>query len=504
MGKIVLLPKSKDSSVIVEFSEKYVLSKHIFTTVPTEYSFIIYIDEKAVARLESTEETNLLQYVGKQYKNKNCRLAFIRKNKLPDFDWGFGEIQVKNSKLDEAYRVGAHGKCRVKLVDGIKLIKSFGTTESISSEKIESIVKPMIVALGKPLLSKYFADTDVSVFEITSLTNDLRKTLIQLLNSEKSIFDLGVSIEELTVGGIHVPDEDIELIRNRINKGGTKEVEDLIKQLKQDMLEAIEQTKDAATIEEIQNLREEVSKIAENQNTDTVLDEIDNLRREFEETKKLNSQAYLDELKEMMSNIEESLQKSVDGKLETIKSMIESSYIEKSQDQLPLYEKAKDEVIRELKLTTDFMLEKAETDDDFAGIAGILFSNVENNLINKFNVPHAGKDFFMTIDEFNEYIEKLNSEVKYPFKPRFIKLKDHEEGTIVEMPLEIRFMKAGLDQAQAINTAKDWSLLNKFRHRSEENTQSLRDILNKLGYTKKDYLKFVLNKFRELKLYDRD
>lgn len=504
MGKVVLSPKGGDLSVVIEFSEKHVLEKHLFTSIPTEYSSIVYIDEKPAARLESTDETNLLQYVGKQYKNNNVKLAFIRKNKLPDFDWGFGEIQVKNSKLDEAYRVGAHGKCRIKLVDGIKLIKSFGTNEAINFDKIESIVKPMIVALGKPLLSKYFADTNVSVFEITSLTNDLRKTLIESLNAEKSIIDLGVSVEELTIGGIHVPDEDIELIRNRINKGGAKGVEELINDLKQEMLEVIEQTKDTETIEEIQNLREEVSKLAENQNTDTVLDEIDNLRREFEETKKSNSAAYMDALKEMMRSVEKALQESMDGKLETIKSMIESSYNEKAQDQLPLYEKAKDEVLKELKLTTDIMLEKAETDDDFAGVAGILFSNVENNLINKFKVPHAGKDFYMTIEEFNEYIEKLNPEVKYPFKPRFIKVKGFEDDSMVEMPLEIRFMKAGLEQDEAIKVAKDWSLLNKFRHRSEENTQSLHDILNKLGYTKKDYLKYVLNLFRELKLYDRD
>ena len=87
---------------------------------------------------------------------------------------------------------------------------------------------------------------------------------------------------------------------------------------------------------------------------------------------------------------------------------------------------------------------------------------------------------------------------------RLEKVKGFEDDSMVEMPLEIRFMKAGLEQDEAIKVAKDWSLLNKFRHRSEENTQSLHDILNKLGYTKKDYLKYVLNLFRELKLYDRD
>lgn len=504
MGKVVLFPEDRDLNVVIEFTDKHVLDKHLFSSVPPEYSSIIYIDERAVARLESTDEINLLKYVGKQYKNRNTRLAFVRKNKLPDFDWGFGEIQVKNSKLDEAYRVGAHGKCRIKLLDAIKLIKSFGTSEVINFEKIEAMVKPMIVALGKPILSKYFADTNVSVFEITSLTNELRKTLIDALNSEKSIVDLGIAIDELTVGGIHVPDEDIELIRNRINKGANSEVVDLINGLKQEMLEVIEQSKDEETIEEIQNLREEVSKIAENQNTDTVLDEIDNLRKEFEEAKMSNSQVYMDALKKMIKDIEKTLGESMDGKLEAIKSMIESSYNEKAQDKLPLYEKAKDEVLRQLKLTTDIMLEKAETDDDFAGVAGILFSNIENNLINKFNVPHAGKDFYLTLDEFNQYIGKLNPEVKYPFKPRFIKVKGFDDGTVVEMPVEIRFMKAGLDQNEAIKAAKDWSLLNKFRHRSEENTQSLNDILNKLGYSKKEYLKVVVNKFRELKLYDRD
>lgn len=458
MKKELLSPKGEDLSVVIEFSKKYVLKQHIFTNVPTEYSSIVYINEKAAARLDSTSETNILKYVGKQYKNNNVKLAFVRKNKLPNFDWGFGEIQVKNSKLHEAYRVGAHGKCGIRLVDPIKLIKAFGTTEDIDFEKIISVVKPLIVALGKPLLSKYFADSNVSVFEITSLTNEIRQELIKSLNSEQSIFDLGVSIEELTVNGIHVPDEDIELIRNRINKSAEKNV----KNYKRELYPSSEQKSSKETVEEIQNL------------------------------------------KEMIKNIESNLQKSMDGKLETIKSMIESAYNEKVQDYFPLYEKAKTEVIKGLKLTTDIMIEKAENDDDYAGVAGLVFSNVENNLINKFKVPHHGKDFYMTIEEFNEFISKLNYESKYPFKPRFIKIKGYEDESIVEMPLEIRFMKAGLDQETAIRVSKDWSLLNKFRHRSEENTQSLNDILNRLGYSKKEYLKYVINLFRKLNLYDRD
>ena len=113
----------------------------------------------------------------------------------------------------------------------------------------------------------------------------------------------------------------------------------------------------------------------------------------------------------------------------------------------------------------------------------------------------------MSEEEFNE----LSKDITYGGQPLFkdsFKCKYLKypalKGNYVEMPLEIRFIKAGLDTNDACRAAKDWALINKLRHRSEENNRYLDKTLAIMKMTKKEFLGYVLDSYRKLGLYTRD
>ena len=74
----------------------------------------------------------------------------------------------------------------------------------------------------------------------------------------------------------------------------------------------------------------------------------------------------------MIKDVEERLNVSLNSKIDSIKQIIDNALEEKEVNKLELYEKAKDEYINNLKLTTDILIEKAETDEDLAAPAGVI------------------------------------------------------------------------------------------------------------------------------------
>lgn len=216
--KIDLYPVISSNDAIVQFTSDVKLNKNVFINVPSDFTAYVFIKQKLSARIDSCDETNLLKYVGKEFKDASVKVGFAKKTELPLIPWGFGEINVKNEKLAETYRVGTNGKYSIKITDFAKLIKSFGTEENISVEKVSNKAKSIITTVGKPLLSKFFADTMVSVFEINSLTDKLREQMLEAFKKEPSFNNSGIAICDLTINGIHVNEEDMDLIRNHINK----------------------------------------------------------------------------------------------------------------------------------------------------------------------------------------------------------------------------------------------------------------------------------------------
>ena len=131
--------------------------------------------------------------------------------------WGFGNIQVNNERLKEAYRVGANGKYATELLQPTKMIACFPAGEDITVDALRERTISAVKNIGVSLLGTYFAGTEISVFEIASCMNDFRAKFLKALQAEPVFTDMGLTVKDLTVDGIHVPEEDIEDIRSRIN-----------------------------------------------------------------------------------------------------------------------------------------------------------------------------------------------------------------------------------------------------------------------------------------------
>lgn len=535
----LLYPALSTNEILVQFTGEVLLNKNLLITVPSDYVAFAFINQKLSARIEACSNTNLIKCLGKEYNKSLIKVAFVKTSDFSAIPWGFGDIDVKNAKLDEAYRVGANGKFVIKIDDVSRLINSFGSDENITLESVSLKIKPIITSIGKPLLSKYFSNTLISVFEINSLVDDLREKMLEAIKKEPMCTELGLQVFDLTINGIHVNEDDMELIRSKINKKDEFKENDFehLENLKKEIIEALKNNRNDDLAKEIQKLKYELDNLVGSQTNDTVLDEIDNLRVDMtnamkeisnshndsridnilEEISRLKSQLeernaispdkYINQNEELLNALETRLKNKIDSEFSTIKSIIENNIDESNQNTIPLYESAREERLKNLKLTTDLQLDKAEGDDDFAAVAGLIYSNVENNLINTFKIPHKEKCFYMSKEEFDYLSSSLLSNDKEIFKdsykPRYLEFKDLP-GEYVEIPVEFRFIKAGLNTKNAIQAAKDRTVLNKLRHRSEENAEKLKNILDNRNMTKKEFLKYVLDYYRELKLYTRD
>ena len=234
MKKSVLQPMISDESVIVQFTDTVVFDKAIAVTVPTGYMAYVFADEKAQFRIEPCSEKKIVSY-GKELLGKNGRVAFVCTKPLASMAWGFGNIQVNNEKLKEAYRVGANGKYTAELLQPTKMIAFFPAGGDITADALRERTISAVKNIGVSLLGTYFAGTEISVFEIASCMSDFRTKFLKALQAEPVFADMGLTVKDLTVDGIHVPEEDIESIRSRINaseKKDDKASEELLREQK--------------------------------------------------------------------------------------------------------------------------------------------------------------------------------------------------------------------------------------------------------------------------------
>lgn len=218
MKELVTINPSSFSDIIVEFSEPVKLDKTTLVNVPSNCIGFILINGKACGRIEPCEEEPLFKYLGKEFLGNKITIAYIKNLNLPAIPWGFGEIPVKNEKLSETYRVGSNGKYFLTISEPVLLLKTFGLGKDITLDDIANKTKIIIKTVGRLILSKFFADTMISVFEITSRLDEVRSLIFEAVSKEKLLQECGLKLRELTVEGIHVPEEDMELIRKTINQ----------------------------------------------------------------------------------------------------------------------------------------------------------------------------------------------------------------------------------------------------------------------------------------------
>lgn len=212
-------PNVANEDILVQITEPQKISKKNKITVPTQYKAIAYIDQKPLFRIDVCLEKPIVKTYGKEYIGKELKVAFITAKSLSQSAWGFGNIQVNNERLKEAYRVGANGKFTIDIVDYSKLIQAFPNAKEITMDQVREKTISTIKTVGTPILSEYFSNTTTSVFEINSLMANFRERFVVALQEEKLFIDMGIKISSMTVDGFHVNEEDIEMIRKRINEG---------------------------------------------------------------------------------------------------------------------------------------------------------------------------------------------------------------------------------------------------------------------------------------------
>ena len=217
MKSEIIITVAQDKKYVIQLSEKYELTKDLFLTVPRQIVAIAYIDGKPLYKSNPCTKQNVLQKCGQEYKAKDVQFAFYSPHYTPTIQYGFGPVHVNNERLKEAYRVGLHGEMIVSFKDPIKLIHFFTFSKSISVEDIRERMIPTIKTVGLPILSSCFANTKISVFEIDSMIGLIREKMTEAFVQENALDQLGIHVESMTIHRIYVHEDDLKIIRERIN-----------------------------------------------------------------------------------------------------------------------------------------------------------------------------------------------------------------------------------------------------------------------------------------------
>ena len=152
------------------------------------------------------------------------------------------------------------------------------------------------------------------------------------------------------------------------------------------------------------------------------------------------------------------------------------------------------------------------TQDD-AGVdwvmkAAAIQSNVEENLITKFQLPHEKTRFVIDYAEYLKLAEAmLPNEVRFPrgIDKLHVLSSDRDGNPLkIEMTPLVRFVKAGLPAGEAKKAAQIWRVLNCIRHKSPENVGYLRNYFDTPGMTMENFMSDALDCYRKYGLYTKD
>ena len=215
---VTIEPKIVNDDVLIQVSEPTEITKKTRVTVPVQYNAYAFVDQRLLFRIDACINKDLIKLCDKDYLGKQIRIAFVAKRAMAQSAWGFGNIQVNNVRLKEAYRIGANGKFSIEITDHVKLIQSFPNSSEITIDQIREKTISTLKTIGTPILGEYFSNTDTSVFEMSSLIADFRNKFMDGLQDERIFSEMGVKIAALTVDGFHANEDDLEMIRNRINE----------------------------------------------------------------------------------------------------------------------------------------------------------------------------------------------------------------------------------------------------------------------------------------------
>lgn len=495
MKETVFVPVNKKESVIVQYTENFTLDKSMKITVPNQYIAVVFDNEKISFRVEPCVGKVIFKEYGKNFLGHTMKISFIHVTAIPEMPWGFGNIQVHNERLKEAYRVGANGMFQIKITDFTKLMGAFSGDGEITVDDIKEKVLSLIKTIGVELVGACFANTDVSVFEISSLVGKIRENLFEKLSKESKLADMGIKIANLTVAGIHVNEEDLELIRDRINE--TTETED-----------DNNSDSDGETVK----LREDIEKFQ----TEILKKMSEEIAAAEARSKDASERKITEQIENNRRATVSTVMQYINEQLDEFGKSLSSELDEKIQEMLPLRDGAQESTVDSLTLTAENIISNATTDDDYVPAAAMIYSNVEDNLIHKFGLMHENEKFLIDFRDYMKIVERARIGNRYllkkrnengsftTFMPRVYKENDNGEPSVVESLPIVRFMQAGLNAEDAWYASEIWTTLNRIRHKSDENKAKLNAFFTKEGTTQKEYLLSALKFYKENGLYAKD
>lgn len=240
------------------------------------------------------------------------------------------------------------------------------------------------------------------------------------------------------------------------------------------------------------------------------------IRASERRTKEANEARMADALEENRAQLLDAVMAQIKGELDTFGKSISSEIDEKIQDMFPLQDNAKEDAVKEIKVTAQFLIDNAADDDALIAPAAMIYSNVEETLMKKFHLPHENKKFIIDYHEYLLIVDKAKIGDRYLlkirrpdgtydiFQPRPVSRDRNGSPIMVEMVPIVRFIKAGLPPVEAKKASDIWTVLNRIRHKSVENETALRDFFEALGRTRKEFLTGALDFYRENGLYTKD
>lgn len=525
MKGLVLEPKVLDENVIVQVTTNELVDKHLQIKVPTGFQAIVFIDEKNPFRVEPTNGEFIYKR-DKHYLKKQCKVAFIRKKLLPDMAWGCGPVYVNNERLEEAYRVGANGKYSIEIKEIAKLFNGFDESKNFTVDDVRSRTISIVKNVGTSVLGKYFANTEISLFEISAHTDEIRKEMFASLEKETAFLEIGVRIKDLTIAGIHVPEEDVLLIKNRINKADEKiekdnivieDINNKVEKLKELVTDFIEESRKEVAVTEddsilnindkllkIQSTIESIEEYKATENNVNVID-VDKQREELE---KVVSAAIVESFGSLQSIIEDAVASKVEEQSKMWRDSLLAGIDEKLQAMKPV--ETKPEVVT--VFSVESILRNARGDNELILAAGGIHTAMEDALMTEHGLEQRNKKFVIPYQEYielansvklnNKYMLKRKTADGYEMIPPNIVTR-HADGSpdLVEMLPIVRFLKTGLSPEEAKHAEEIGVVINKLRHPSPDNKEFIERFFVRKRIDKKEYLINALEFLKEKKLY---
>ena len=496
MKGIIFEPTIADEKVLVQFTAAATVDKRISVKVPKGYQGLVIIDEKAIARIPAGEEKRIIEY-GKQWLDKKARVAFVRSNVFSDMPWGFGNIRVNNERLKEAYTVGANGKYSVEIVEAGKLLNAFSGEENVTTDIIREKTVASVKNIGAAVLGKYFAYTNTSIFEISAHLSEMREEMMKALIGAKAFNDLGLKLHDLTVEGVHIPEEDLELIKSRINSESAAAV-----QIRKEKTVGFDDAISKIT-EKLNALEEDLKKYGDAQVDDK--SDFTDIKREIEE-------AFAERLAENSANLQERIESAISTKVSEEAALWKDTLLAGLDERLQNAEKSEKMQSAVPDHSAETLIRDAQKDTDYVLAASLIYTCVEDRLINDFHLLHRNKKFVIPYTEYLELADTATINGEYVLKRKTVNgyepLEANVEETyadgspkLVEMFPIVRYLKAGLSAEEAKRAEKISVVINKIRHPSPENKAILQKFFIREKQNKKEFMLEALEFLKEKKLY---